>query len=319
MKPGKEALLECGRILKNVAPILGISINELEEEFSVEISKITGTIIGKERIHKLFCGELWPVQYYGISESYLAIEGIAKSVLSGSSLYEEKIKEIKRIVYTAFSDYEHLSYFYSRSIGPDANTKIADMVERIMDDLDRFQNNEFLYVFHKYLRAFLSINFLELDILTLEFKYEMDYEIPVSIQRGFNLLSDPVLQQWLELRNNDHKDALRKVKEPQLERIKTNLKKQLAKLGFGRLIPLTCFIEEFLLRKKQGIWSAVSEEDLDRILVCKYIIGANEKCLHELKSSICDKKIEQALNSSNGIANFDLAKISGIIWIDCQF
>lgn len=90
MRRKREALAECGRILKQVAPKLGITISELESRFSVEISKITKTKITKERIHKLFCGEPWPIEFYGFHESNSAIEAIAKSILGEGALYEGK-------------------------------------------------------------------------------------------------------------------------------------------------------------------------------------------------------------------------------------
>lgn len=144
MKPEKEALSECGRILKKVAPILGITVDELEDRFSVEISKNTRTKIGKERIHKLFCGGSWPIRNYGVLESYSAVENIARSILDDDNL-SVKIKEIKSVVYTAFADYEYLTYFYSDYENPNTHINNVDVVERIMDDLSRFPNDEFMY------------------------------------------------------------------------------------------------------------------------------------------------------------------------------
>lgn len=290
MRRKREALAECGRILKQVAPKLGITISELESRFSVEISKITKTKITKERIHKLFCGEPWPIEFYGFHESNSAIEAIAKSILGEGALYERKKREINQIVSIAFTDYDHLSYFISGFGNQNTYPSTTDIAERIMNDVSKIKDDKFLYILYKYLKAFLSISFFELDVLSLGIKFDQKWEIPVSIQSGFKLFADPVLRQWLSLRNNNHSDAFRKVKGPQLEKMRNSLREQLAGCGIMELASLTCFIEEFILEKKQNIWSNAAKDYLDKILVCKYIIGANEQCVRDLEFEILKKK-----------------------------
>ena len=319
MHSKKHWTKETGRILKQVASIIGVTISELEDSFSQEISKNTGTNITKERIHKLFCGEQWPVYYMGYTESTEAILKIAETKLDKcDGVDNKKMHEVKRALFLAFADFDHLSYFYSDVSSPNTNDKIDSIVERIMDDLSKFQDKEFLYILNKYLEAFLDIDFLEIDILTLNIRLVSDCKVPISISNSLKIFDDPVLQQWLKLRNKNHKDALRKVQQPQFEKIRNNLRERLSKCGFKNLIPLTCFIEEFLLEKKDGIWSAVTKEDINKILVCKYIFGANKDYWLELKSQISENKRASALVVSDDIVCIDLAQSDGVIWMDVQ-
>ena len=270
----KEWALECGRILKKVAPIIEITVTDLEKEFKKEIKNVTGIKISEEKIHKLLCGERWSFYNFGIIESKEAILRIAKREMAecDNANFEKKICEIKKIVYLAFADFDHLSYFHRDT--SDLHNKTTDLVDRIMDNLDKISkldNKFFLYIFHRHLDVFLSINFLDLDILLMkkDIMEFIDFEIPLSIKSSLGLFNDPMLQQWLELRNNNHKDAFRKVGESGFIKKQDDLKKRLNKLGFSKLLPLTCFIEEFLIEEKQGNWNAVTKEDLEKMLVCK--------------------------------------------------
>ena len=320
MKPEKEILSECGRILKKVAKILGITVNELEDKFVVGISKITGTKIKKERIHKLFCGEPWPVQYYGISETYSVAEEIARSVLGDGNLYEEKIKEIKLVVYTAFSDYDHLSYFYSNVNQLIVQTGTGDLVDRIMQDISKI-DLESIYLLHKYFNAFLSLNFVDLDVLTFVTDLNLKQKLMMPIESISSLLNNPILRQWLEIKDESRKDTLRKVEETQLNKIKQNIKKKLAKCGFSKLLPLACFIEEYLIDGKNGKWAEITKEKLNLLLICKYIIPLDNEADKALKQELFREKLKKATHvmedgQGGGIVGLDLAAYPGVIWID---
>lgn len=78
------------------------------------------------------------------------------------------------------------------------------------------------------------------------------------------------------------------------------------------------FYRRIFAGKKDGIWSAVTKEDINKILVCKYIFGANKDYWLELKSQISENKRASALVVSDDIVCIDLAQSDGVIWMDVQ-
>lgn len=183
MRKKQRDLLEAGRMVKQLAPILGITVNKLMGIISKKVNRGTDSI--RQYLYK---GGPWPFEDMGYDDCLEMAHGILYGQQRDGKLTEQQLErkkqEIKKILDTAFFDFDKWTYhgrkswakecheIYSNSkaglIDPpipyvyqcetdDITTDpIEGQIEWMMRDINGL-NLETLYVLNRYFDAFSSI------------------------------------------------------------------------------------------------------------------------------------------------------------------
>lgn len=275
---------ECGRILKQAAPIIGITIDKFEELFAYEYQNITGNngIYAPDTYHGYFNGKTWPFYAIGINECLQIMDDILKRQTQyNQAELEEKSKKIKKIVHVAFTDWDNLTHYVSESDlkGEQNRTDHQNHIEWVMRDIEGL-TLETRYVLDRYFNAFASFDEDCQKCLDLIDEYQ-DIERLIEVHakdtfkfRGnifFEALNHKELSEWLELRDSKSKvtDATRKKKIQEIAKIKQSTEKKLMKLKLSNLVFLHNFIR-YIIEKRRGSFFNIRKKELNFLIFYKY-------------------------------------------------
>lgn len=304
MRKKQRDPLETGRIIKQIAPVLGITIDELMEMTFKKVHR------GKETVRQYFYeGKPWPFEDMGYDDCLEMVWAFLEKQQQEGKLTEQDVenkrREVERIFSVAFMDLDTLSV-HGKKLPDTATDKIEDEIEWIMRDISNL-DIETLYVLNRYFDAFSSVTERDLKWIDLldclgyvEGLVTMDEFIRQLLKEEFpvscGLLSENMNRkdflQWLELLSRrGYKDTTRKTDSNRLKSaIEKKVRSYVAECGF-EILPLHNFIR-YLVNEHKGSFFDVELKYWKIVMLIKYWVSHFED-VPEIVTNIYPPQIEE--------------------------
>ena len=276
MRKKQRDPLEAGTIIKQLAPIFGMTLEELAGFFADNKPSLQDHLF-----RHYFMGETpWPFEDMGYDDCLKIANNFLEEQQSKGALSEEdakeKLREIEKILKAAFMDIDTFSFHGREEWKPEENP-IDSTIEWIMRDIDNL-NIDTRYVLNRYFDAFSSITEHDLkwiDYLDClghdkklpswkEFERKLSKDIyAISGELILENVGDKAFGQWLELLSRkSYKDTTRKMDSEKVEKLKGDIYKKLylqkGDMGLDGLVSLLNFIH-YLIDEHDGSFFAVKQ------------------------------------------------------------
>lgn len=290
MRKKQRDPLEAGTIIKQLAPIFGMTLEQLAGSFADQKRSLQDHLFR----HYLMGETPWPFEDIGHDDCLKMAYNILKKQQSKGTLSEEdvkkKMRETEKILKVAFMDIDTLSFHGREGWEPTTNP-IDSTVEWIMRDIDNL-DIETRYVLNRYFYAFSSITERDLKWIDYLDCLEHDKKLP-SWKKFEHILSretfaangelilgnmnNKALGQWLELLNRkSYKDTTRKMDSKKIEKLKADIHKELClhreTMGLEGLVSLLNFIQ-YLIEEHNGSFFAVKQNYWRIFVSIKFWLG----------------------------------------------
>ena len=296
--------LQAGRIIKQIAPVLDMTVEELTHFFYTET-------FWKENSarHYLMGDTPWPFENMGYDDCHEMVCAFLDEQQQEGKLTEqdmkEKQKEVERILHVAFLDLDTLSV-HGKELPDTGTDKIEDEIEWIMRDISNL-DIETLYVLNRYFDAFSSVTERDLKWIDLldclgyvdglvtmdEFiRQLLKEEFPVSCGLISENMSRKDFLQWLELLSRrGYKDTTRKTDSNRLKSaIEKRVRSYTDECGF-EIISLHNFIQ-YLVNEHNGSFFDVEPKYWKVFVLIKYWVSHFED-VPEIAINIYPPQIEE--------------------------
>lgn len=311
MRKKQRDPLEAGRIIKQIAPVLGITIDELMERTSKKVHR------GIETVRQYFYeGQPWPFEDMGYDDCLEIVCNFLSEQQREGKLTEQDVKEkredAERILKVAFVDLDTLSFhgrkswdtekkkivndsynnpmaclreppipYVHKDISGDTITDTIEMqVEWIMQDISNL-DIETLYVLNRYFDAFSSVT--ERDLKWIDYldclghnkvKRELSKkEFPVNSKLISENMNSKDFLQWLELLSRrGYRDTTRKTDSDRLKSaVEEKVRSYADKCGL-KIIFFHNFIQ-CLVNKHNGSFFDVEPKYWKTFVLIKYWVS----------------------------------------------
>lgn len=285
MRKKQRDPLEAGRIIKQIAPVLGITINELMEMTSKKVHR------GIETVRQYFYeGKPWPFEDMGYDDCLEMACNVLDEQQQGGKLTEEDVKgkqtEVKRILSVAFMDLDTLTV-HGKKLSNIGVNKIEDEIEWIIRNIGKL-DIETLYILNRYFDAFSSITETDLEwidlldclghvkgLVTID-KFERDL-LKEKFSVSCGLISENMNRkdflQWLELLSRrGYRDTTRKTDSGRLKSAVEKKVRSYADECGSEIVSFHNFIQ-YLVNKHNGSFFDVEPKYWKVFVLIKYWVS----------------------------------------------
>lgn len=290
MRKKRRDPLEAGTIIKQVAPVLGLSVEKLAGLFA-DHKQSWGDDLPR---HYLMGETPWPFEDMDYDECFDLVSNFLDEQQQKGALTEReanaKKEEVRQILSVAFMDLKHCDMHRKESTITGIN-RIEDEIAWIMRDISNL-DTETLYILNRFFCVFSSIT--ECDLQWIDFldclgnsdkcctldKFRRKIskeEFPISCELILENMNRKDFQQWLELLSRkNYRDATRKTDSNKLiSSIEKKVRTYINDCGFEGL-PFHNFIQ-YLVNNHHGSFFDIDRKYWKIFLLIKYWLSHFEK------------------------------------------